>query len=78
MRRHLAAVGLPADLDGLADSSWSAQSLFAHMGHDKKARDGGLTFVLAQGIGQAFITRDVDAGDVHALLDDALAALTDT
>lgn len=78
VRRHLAAVGLPTGLGGLADLSWSAESLFAHMGHDKKARDGGLTFVLARGIGQAFITRDVDTGDVGALLEDALAALTDT
>ena len=78
VRRHLAAVGLPADLGGLADPSWSAQSLIAHMGHDKKARDGVPAFVLARGIGQAFITRDVNTGDVHALLEDALAALTDT
>ena len=78
VRRHLAAVGLPVDLGGLADASWSAKSLIAHMGHDKKARDGSLTFVLARGIGQAFIARDLDAGDVHALLDDALAASTDT
>ena len=66
VRRHLAAVGLPADLHKFASPSWSAGALYAHMGHDKKARDGGLTFVLARGIGQAFITRDVDSGDVHA------------
>ena len=78
VRRHLGAVGLPAGLNGLADQSWSADSLLAHMGHDKKARDGSLTFVLARGIGQAFITRDVDSGDVLALLNDALAFSTDT
>ena len=78
VRRHLAAVGLPAGLGKLADPSWTADTLIAHMGHDKKAQDGGLTFVLTRGIGQAFITRDVDSNDVHALLDDALAALTDS
>jgi 3-dehydroquinate synthase len=78
VRRHLEAVGLPADLHKLASPSWSAEALVAHMGHDKKARDGRLTFVLARGIGQAFITRDVNEGDVLALLNDALAVLTDT
>ena len=38
------------------------------MGQDKKVVDGKLTFILARGIGEAFITRDVDATPLRALL----------
>ena len=62
------------DLKPVAERSWSSQTLFAHMQQDKKVRDGTVTLILARGIGEAFITRDVDGGKVRALLDDALAA----
>ena len=42
------------------------------MGHDKKVRDGKVTFVLARGIGEAFLTSDVDAAAVEDMLNDAL------
>jgi len=32
------------------------------MAGDKKAEGGRLTLILARGIGQAFVERDVDAG----------------
>jgi 3-dehydroquinate synthase len=38
------------------------------MGQDKKVVDGKLTFILARGIGEAFITRDVDTDALRALL----------
>ena len=41
---------------------------------DKKVSDGKLTFILARGIGQAFITRDVPREVLHKLLSDALAS----
>ena len=41
---------------------------------DKKAEGGKLTFVLARGIGGAFVSRDVDETVLHGLLDDAIAA----
>jgi 3-dehydroquinate synthase len=44
------------------------------MGHDKKVQDGRVTFILARGIGKAFVARDVDLGDVERLLDDAVGA----
>ncbi len=43
------------------------------MGQDKKVRDGRLTFVLVRGIGQAFITRDVEAHEVLAFLSREIA-----
>ena len=71
-RRHLAERGLPVSLADLSGRGWTADALFAHMLHDKKARDGRPTLVLVRGIGQAFTTRDVEAQAVRALLDDAL------
>ncbi len=41
---------------------------------DKKAEGGKLTFVLARGIGKAFVTREVDEAGLRGLLDDAIAA----
>ena len=43
-----------------------------HMTRDKKVTDGRLTFVLARGIGQSFLTQDVDPVHVKAMLADAL------
>ncbi len=56
--RHLASVGLPAELRTL-NRRFSAAALIGHMRRDKKVRDGALTFVLARGIGEAFTARDV-------------------
>ena len=43
------------------------------MAQDKKVQDGQLRFILARGIGQAFITSDVPRDKVRALLQDALS-----
>lgn len=61
VRRHFAAAGLPASLraNTLAARPWPAERLVEHMRSDKKARAGTLTFVLARGVGRAFVARDV-------------------
>ena len=64
---HLEAVGLPAELRHL-NRRLSAERLLLHMRRDKKTRDGRLTFVLVQGIGQAVTRDDVPAPEVTALL----------
>jgi 3-dehydroquinate synthase len=74
VRRHLAAVGLPADLADLERRSWDPDRLIEHMSRDKKVRDGRITFVLARAIGQAFIARDVAHAEVRQLLAEAAAA----
>jgi shikimate kinase/3-dehydroquinate synthase len=43
------------------------------MGQDKKVRDGQLTFILARGIGEAFVARDVEQGKVQAFLEREIA-----
>ena len=77
VRRHLAAVGLPVRLRAIGGGNrrdWQAARLIDHMRGDKKAEAGKLTFVLARGIGKAFVSRDVDEKLLHGLLDDAIAA----
>ena len=77
VRRHLGAVGLPMRLRAIGGDNrrtWNASRLIEHMRGDKKAADGKLTFVLAHGIGRAFVTREVDEAALRGLLDDAIAA----
>ena len=71
---HLKAVGLPVQPTDIVDQKWDRVALLGHMAQDKKVRDGKITFILTRGIGEAFITSDVDISDVEALLDKAIAA----
>jgi len=62
---HFASIGLPtriADIPG--EPVPDAAMLLKIMGQDKKVRGGALTLILARGIGEAFITRDVAAKTV--------------
>ena len=70
--QHFAKIELPSDLSQLPTESWTADKLLDHMSRDKKVQDGKLTFILARGIGQSFITRDVTPDDVRGLLEDWL------
>jgi 3-dehydroquinate synthase len=72
VRRHLAAVGLPTTPP--AGANWNADRLMDLIAQDKKVRAGKATFILARGIGQSFVSRDVDPGDVRTLLAQSLAA----
>jgi 3-dehydroquinate synthase len=70
---HLENVGLPYDLASARTNAGGA-ILVAHMMHDKKMASGTLAFILARGIGSAFVNRDVQLDDVAAFLDDELNA----
>ena len=65
---HLKAVGLPHDLAS-AHVTADGAALVAHMLHDKKMAAGTLPFLLARGIGQTFLSKDVALEDVAAFLD---------
>jgi len=71
--RHLAAVGLPVRPSQVADAP-TLDVLMDLIAQDKKVRRGKLTFILARGIGRAFIAPDVDPRDVRAFLSGKLAA----
>ncbi|KQN04750.1 3-dehydroquinate synthase [Sphingobium sp. Leaf26] len=65
---HLWAVGLPHDL-ATAHVRANGAELVGHMLHDKKMDAGTLPFLLARGIGQTFLSKDVVLDDVAAFLD---------
>ena len=72
VRRHLHDAGLPTTL--AAYPELKVAELLANIGQDKKTESGRTAFVLVRGIGQAFLHRDVGAGDLAALFEQALAA----
>jgi 3-dehydroquinate synthase len=72
--RHLRAIGLPTQPPTGAGRRWPADRLIAHMQRDKKVAGGRIAFVLARGIGQAFVASDVPLDAVAALLKEPLAA----
>jgi 3-dehydroquinate synthase len=65
---HLAAAGLPTTL-GAAGVDARGDALVAHMLHDKKMEGGRLPFLLARGIGQTFLDKQVDLATVAHFLD---------
>lgn len=62
----IAAAGLPTRLDQAG--TFTVDALMARMAGDKKATGGRLTLILARGIGQAFVDKDVDAAALRAFL----------
>ena len=50
-RRHLAERGLPVGLADLSGPAWTADALFTHMLHDKKARDAKMARDRRLGLG---------------------------
>ncbi|PZO87183.1 MAG: 3-dehydroquinate synthase [Sphingomonas sanxanigenens] len=65
---HLRASGLPASL-AEAGVSANGETLVAHMAHDKKMAAGRLPFLLARGIGQTYVDKQVDLAEVAHFLD---------
>lgn len=65
------AAGLPSEIASLG-MDCDGQRLVEHMKHDKKAEAGTLPFVLLRGIGEAFLSRDVQLADVAEFLGEEL------
>ena len=73
VKQHFAQVGLPSRAPRTSNRGpITPEKLIAHMGSDKKVKDGLPTFVLVRGIGQAFLTRDVPRQTLIDVLADAL------
>jgi len=68
VRRHLEAAGLP-----VAPPRLDPERLLGRMRKDKKVQGGRLTFILARGIGEAFITNDVPEASVREFLEGEVA-----
>jgi len=68
--QHLKNAGLPTRLSDVPGELPDAAGLVELMAQDKKVVDGTLTFILARGIGEAFITRNVATSDLLAFMID--------
>ena len=74
LARHLAAVGLPTDPRHIDGRVFSPEVLIDHMSRDKKVRDGKLTLVLAEGIGNAILSDRVARAELERFMALSLAA----
>jgi 3-dehydroquinate synthase len=73
-RAHLAAMGMKRDLADIPGELPDAEGLLALMAQDKKVEGGKPRFILARGIGEAFVADDVDLTVVKSVLEEALLA----
>ncbi|MEP1962991.1 3-dehydroquinate synthase [Tateyamaria sp.] len=73
VRAHLKAMGMKTDLSDIPGDLPGAEALLELMGQDKKVVAGTLNFVMARGIGDAFVTSDVSSDVVLDVLNDALS-----
>ncbi|MEM6508556.1 MAG: 3-dehydroquinate synthase family protein, partial [Pseudomonadota bacterium] len=74
VRAHLSNMKMKVDISDIEGELPDADGLLALMAQDKKVVDGQLRFILARGIGQAFVTAEVPGEMVKAVLQDALSA----
>jgi 3-dehydroquinate synthase len=73
VENHLSTVSLPTRISQITGTRPDVDRLMDLIGQDKKVRRGKLTFILARGIGKAFIASDVGADEVRAFLGKKLA-----
>ncbi|GHE63303.1 3-dehydroquinate synthase [Camelimonas fluminis] len=71
--RHLAAAGLPVHPTQIPGGVGTVDEVLEAMAQDKKVSRGALTFILARGIGQSFIAKNVPRDDVRAFLEADMA-----
>ena len=73
VRAHLSAMGMKTDLSDIQGDLPGAEALLGLMAQDKKVVDGRRRFILARGIGAAFVADDVPAAEVLSVLTEGLS-----
>jgi 3-dehydroquinate synthase len=73
VRAHLRDMKMKVDLSDIDGDLPDADALIGLMAQDKKVLDGQMRFILARGIGAAFVTADVPRDVLKTVLDEALA-----
>ena len=69
VRQHIARTGLPTKIKLNSEfNNIDPGRLMSHMHQDKKVKNGKLTFILARGIGKAFVAPDIEEPAVLAVL----------
>ncbi len=70
---HFANIGLPTQASDIHPSlNTNVEALMDIMARDKKVKNGKMTFILANGIGEAFISQDVPSDLVRVVLRESL------
>src|SRR6516162_9216720 len=68
VRRHLDAMGLPTRLSTIGLGGIPADRILAHMGKDKKVRNGRIGLILPLRIGEAFVMKDAPLDNLRDFL----------
>lgn len=68
---HCHATGLPWRMRAIRDT-WNIDALIGHFAKDKKVDEGKLTFILAKGIGESYISQDVTHDELGNVLEAAM------
>lgn len=67
LKKHFDKIGMPSSPRAI-NYKFDPAKLIEHCYHDKKAKDGGLTFILAKGIGNTVIADDIKEAELEKLL----------
>ena len=71
---YIRNIGLPTNINSIEGStSWHPDGIIQHMQHDKKVSNGQLRFVLIKGIGEAYLTADVERNDIYNVIEKSLS-----
>ena len=71
---YIRSIGLPTNINSIEGStSWHPDGIIQHMQHDKKVSNGQLRFVLIKGIGEAYLTADVERNDIYRVIEKSLS-----
>ena len=68
VERHFQSVGLPTRITQIDNFKTDIESLMTTMRRDKKARSGKMVFILTNGIGDTFVSKDVEENIVREVL----------
>jgi 3-dehydroquinate synthase len=68
VRRHLDKMGLPTRLSTIGLGGIPADRILAHMGKDKKVRNGRIGLILPLRIGEAFVMKDAPLDNLRDFL----------
>ena len=74
VERHLGGAGLPTRIGQIPGFDAGAEAILEAMRQDKKVERGALAFILAKGIGQAFIAKAIEPQAVLSFLEEDLKA----
>lgn len=76
IRSHFSKLGMVHRIADIPGELPSADKLIELMRQDKKVRDGKIRFILAKGVGQAFVCESANLDVIRHMLEDELAEKT--